>query len=275
MPDYVDLIGLTPDEIENLLADLRQQNEGAVPVDGCRRRHTRQQYNGRCIRVVLQHTGGGQQKVAMISRNISPSCISLLHGGYLNTGTMCVLQLPRPDGDAAVVLGQVRACRYLCKRIHEVGIEFLDPVDLEGVVDPQESATEATQAGPSLEGTLLCISESAAERDHIETTMTDRGLVVMTAHCLGAGLDAIRRSRKPFGIVAINLHPADESSIDCIESIRRIGYAGPIIGLTWDSNDATLRSLPTAGDLSLLSLPCADDEFIDVAHRAITRSMAA
>jgi hypothetical protein len=64
--------------------------------------------------------------------------MSLLHGKFVYDGTLCVAGLKALDGQLVPVRGKVMWCRLIAGRIHEIGIQFEEPIDLDDFVPAGE-----------------------------------------------------------------------------------------------------------------------------------------
>ena len=68
-------------------------------------------------------------------RNLSVGGLSFLHGTYLYPGTDCIIRLRTRSGAHQKVVGDVVHCRCVDGRIHEVGVAFRRPINIDAFVD--------------------------------------------------------------------------------------------------------------------------------------------
>ncbi len=85
--------------------------------------------------VLLENEQKGKRTYALIPRNLSRLGISLLHGKFVYGGTNCVVGLQAADGQVVPVRGKVIWCRLVTGRVHELGVQFEDPIDVEDFVE--------------------------------------------------------------------------------------------------------------------------------------------
>ncbi|MEW6251125.1 MAG: PilZ domain-containing protein [Planctomycetota bacterium] len=70
-------------------------------------------------------------------RNLSAGGISFLHGSFLYPGARCALALPTRAGERVALAGRIVRCRCVRGRVHEVGVAFDQPIEVERYVDTQ------------------------------------------------------------------------------------------------------------------------------------------
>ncbi|MEW6252019.1 MAG: PilZ domain-containing protein [Planctomycetota bacterium] len=99
--------------------------------------------------VMLQ---GRNTRYVVRGRNVSSSGIAFLHGDLVSPGTACTLELPTPDGGAVPVEGHVVRCRCVSGRIHEIGVQFEQPLEVEHLLQPAGAREDASgRVCPGLE----------------------------------------------------------------------------------------------------------------------------
>ena len=81
--------------------------------------------------VLLENEQKGKRTYALIPRSLSGTGISLLHGKFVYGGTNCVVGLRALDGQVVPVRGKVIWCRLVTGRVHELGVQFEGPIDVE------------------------------------------------------------------------------------------------------------------------------------------------
>ena len=90
------------------------------------------------VALIIESEQLGKRTHAVIPRNISRMGMSLLHGKFVYDGTPCVAGLKALDGQLVPVRGKVAWCRLITGRIHEIGIRFEEPIDLDDFVPSGE-----------------------------------------------------------------------------------------------------------------------------------------
>lgn len=101
------------------------------PSGSERRRAPRYLYHRGLVVVHLRQPGSTASEPYLVpTRNLSKTGVAFLHGGFIHSGTECVMHLITRDGAWQSVPGQVVRCRFVESNIHEVGVQFTDPIEL-------------------------------------------------------------------------------------------------------------------------------------------------
>jgi hypothetical protein len=74
-------------------------------------------------------------------RNISIGGIAFLHGAFVYDNVECNISLRTRDGEIVVVEGRVARCRTIHGRIHEIGVAFEKPLEIDRFVDTSRPLT--------------------------------------------------------------------------------------------------------------------------------------
>jgi hypothetical protein len=90
--------------------------------------------------VLVENERKGRRTFALAPRNLSRMGVSLLHGKFVYGGTNCVLVLHGTGGQVMPVRGKVVWCRLVTGRIHELGVELEEPIELRSYVDARAAA---------------------------------------------------------------------------------------------------------------------------------------
>lgn len=170
---------------------MEEMENGSAPRAGAEQRQsTRYRYVAREGLVV--ELDGATSRYVLRPRNLSATGISLLHGGFLYPGTGCRVLLPTLDGQEVFVPGRIVRCRSVHGRIHEVGVQFGMPIEIDMFIDTQEARVKEAPAVPP---------EAAVEYDHALVAALTRELYQFAADArprtdlirlLGRVLEALR-----------------------------------------------------------------------------------
>lgn len=85
---------------------------------------------GTSIRVEMMYSDGTRAFLLSPGRDLSESGIGVFHNSYVHTGVACIVTLRTIDGESVMRTGRVRRCIHLRGSVHEVGIQFDQPLDL-------------------------------------------------------------------------------------------------------------------------------------------------
>ncbi len=163
----VNSLGLAASALDTVLDALDQKTVAASR----RRSFVRWPFRKESVQLALIRKGQPDQLLALACRNISSQGISLLHCAYLQPGCLCGVLLPGKE--KRVVSGKVVRCEHRTGMMHEIGIQFSEPIDLREfapiTLQLKPSTLERVDAN-SLRGVLVHYCESRDER----TAMRER-----------------------------------------------------------------------------------------------------
>jgi hypothetical protein len=132
-----DILRLKPQEAAEILEAIDAKTKDSVARE--RRKWPRVPYRAAPrVAVIIESERVGKRTYALIPRNISRVGMSLLHGKFVYDGTPCVAGLKALDGQLVPVRGKVTWCRLITGRIHEIGVQFEEPIDLDDFVPAGE-----------------------------------------------------------------------------------------------------------------------------------------
>ncbi|MFM9958559.1 MAG: hypothetical protein ACKVZJ_10815 [Phycisphaerales bacterium] len=201
-----------------------------------RRAAARLEYRVRDIPLSVNHPAGGVGRYIVLGRNLSAGGISLLHSGYLHTGTECRMALTLPRGGAKTLIGKVVFCRLAAGTIHEIGVQFSDKIDLSEFASPELKRTsddpEARASIQPLRGNVLLVASSEAERRLLEARLKQTGLNPTSVDRAGAAVDQVKLL--PYVAAVIDLNLPDPGPAALVETLMAAGFLGSLVGLAGD-----------------------------------------
>lgn len=100
-----------------------------------RRKHPRMSCTDTSIQGAFRLADGIIRELRLVARNVSRGGIAIMHEGSAEPGTACNLVLPTRNGELIAIRGSVRSCRNVAVMIHEIGVEFDDPLDAESFAE--------------------------------------------------------------------------------------------------------------------------------------------
>ena len=123
----LDVLHLSDAQWRKLAGSLRSST--ARTVEKNNRRHPRIDYVGR-IGIALKYSEQHWKKFVVFSRDICPTGLGFVHGGYFHVGSECRIVLTTMDKEVLCVNGVVKRCQYLHDRLHDIGVEFKAPINV-------------------------------------------------------------------------------------------------------------------------------------------------
>ncbi len=131
--DVMESLPISLEKMHALLSDLRRRSGRQVERD--QRQFPRYRFEEPMKLVAqVQHSGGTVGHYLAQARNLSSGGIGFLHGNRLPAGTRCNIVLLQHDGEVVSIPGRVRHCTLVHDTIHEVGIEFDQPIELDSIL---------------------------------------------------------------------------------------------------------------------------------------------
>ncbi len=232
------LLARNDDELVQLVE--RLDRESKAPKNDSRRSGERFTYRAGVIPCMTFDTNGTRRQSVIYPRNISSGGISLVHRGYLHSGTEIHLVLRTRDGEPMIIKGLVRTCRHLSKMLHEIGVQFeekLDPADFcePDVIEAALAAARKHNPLPKLTGRILFVADSADEQRQFQASLASTGVSIEIAGCIGAAIDALKTKNYDVVITDDSLEAITADKL--FATLRAQSHTGPIICLTWTLTD--------------------------------------
>jgi hypothetical protein len=128
-----DSLRLTVEQQAAILNELDRR--ARISADRESRREERIFYrDAKGVLLAIAESDGTESPYLIRPRNICRTGLGFLHGGPLPPGTTCILTLPTADGDKLVVRARVAHCGPVSGEVHQVGLQFDEPIDVPRVV---------------------------------------------------------------------------------------------------------------------------------------------
>ncbi len=238
---------------------------------GPRRDAARLEYRVRDIPFSVNHPGGGVGRYIVLARNLSTGGISLLHAGYLYCGTECRLALTMPRGGAKTMIGKVVFCRLVAGQIHEIGVQFMEKIDLAEFAAPSQKRLsddpEVRAAMQPLSGNALLVTTSGAERKLLQTRLKQSGLNPTAVDRAGAAVDQIKLL--PYTVVVCELALPAPGAGELVQTLRRSGYTGAVVGIAAEESPVEYQRAIDAGMHGCIMKPIKHDAMHQVLMKAM------
>ncbi|MBT8486405.1 MAG: response regulator [Phycisphaerales bacterium] len=262
-----DLVRLTPGERNRLLNQLdREEAAQAEATPHIPQR--RWEYRRRDVAVSVEHPAGGVSRFLVCSRNLSDGGISFLHGGFLFEGSHCRVVLPRFDGSAPEVTGRVRRCCHVERFVHDVEIEFDEPIEPQMFVQSRRLQPEVgvdTVDLPDLNGAVLFVDLTESDLLLLAHQLQSTDVELTVATDRAKALEEL--GRHDFEMVLCDLNLRGDGEIDLLTGIRDAGFDGPIVLVTAETDGATIRRALESGADHMLSKPYDPVELFALMYR--------
>lgn len=253
----IDALRMTDQDHEALVAELDRSSTNSSGRD--KRRSKRLPYkNVRGLTLELTHPGGSTVRFVVKPRNISRTGLSVLHGGFIHTGTPCIVPLRSLTGKTTLVGAKVVMCRHIRGRVHELGMVFDQPIELtQFVLDADAGMPDGEHTGPitlpTLQGSVLVVDEWESDRKLIDYDLQKLGLRVTLADGGAEALGLLKAGK--FDVVITGDWLGDMSGPDLAGAIRKIGRDTPLLGIFVDAGPVQMEAAAVAGIGTIIAKP--------------------
>lgn len=262
----VDSLRLSRREQDELMAQL---STAGVAAGAERRTEERLAYQKQAGMVVQMHHPGGTVANYMVrARNLSSRGIAFLHGGFVYTGTRCVLALMTIDNKVMRVEGQVARCQHVRGHVHDIGVQFDSPIRMRDFVAGNllmGSSTELSMELPRLSGRVLYVEDSISDQELLKFHLGNAGVQVRSVSNGMAALELVKQTT--FHVVITGVWLPTMPGPQIAQALRDGGYAGPIIALTADERDRTRLEAVMRGCTMVLVKPYTVEDLIGALAR--------
>ncbi len=252
--DFTRRLRFNAAEYHEMLARIEARCGPAVNVEG--RARTRYPFPVADLPLLVDHPEGGRSRFLVFGRNISRCGMSVLHGGFIHSGSKIEIALARKVGDPLRVLGEVRHCRLFSGSCHEIGIRFeseIDPGALTGSEAEPEAAAPKRHDLPQAAGSVLVVESFAPDHLLLEHHLRLIGLSVQIAETPGAAIDAVKQQKVDAILFGLSLHGKD--GLRTLAALRSARYEGPIVLLTGVTDGDLLSQARNAGASVVMQKP--------------------
>jgi len=209
---------------------------------------------------------GTHVDLLVVPRNISQNGLAFLHGNYVHLSNQCVVNLQNAYGEVREIRGVVVRCAHVSGQVHEVGVQFNEPLlDANDFISseaaPEESATPAPPP-VQLSGKVLYVEDSSADRELASFMLTKRGVELITVENPAEALK--RDDIMQFDAVMTDCNLPDMTGPELTEAIRAKGYSAPIIAVTAEDGDQMRKTALEKGCTHVLTKPYSFDDLFRI-----------
>ncbi|CAG0995927.1 hypothetical protein PHYC_02561 [Phycisphaerales bacterium] len=239
-------LGLGPRELQALL-DFLDSTDAPGKV---RREFRRWPFRQTGVNVQFTHPGGSTTKLRLAGRNLSRGGISLLHNGFVHTGTRCEIELPRREGGPLAAPCSVTRCQHRRGMLHEIGFKFDKPVNLKEFLKPEggaELSSFENAAPQKLQGRILHVEDNALDVRIVAHYLRETNLKILTA---GNRAEAITAAAGQIDLLLVGYNLPDSKGTELVKELRGRGVTAHALIVTADpaaSMGEGLWEIPATG----------------------------
>jgi|GEM_PF-975777 len=216
----------------------------------------------------------------MLVRNLSRWGATLVHGRYIHPDSPCEILIHAENGTWHKQTGTVRHSRHIQGTIHEIGVEFDEPIDLSEFVRLtteqetlylQELAEDLPEAVDEevmqLSSRVLIADDFASDRKLFGHWLAQAGLTVST---MVDGRSAkIQIQEQIYDLLVIDYRLGEDNGVEVIKELRQGQFTAPIIAISADDSEELKASAIEAGASRFLVKPFTEEELVNTAFELI------
>jgi CheY-like chemotaxis protein len=264
-PKPIETIKLSERDKSRLLRAVEAQSAQQGSGGHGERRHLRVAYHGRSV-LITMNPMGANVRYSVVPRNLSRGGLAFIHGRFIYPQTACTVSLGANDGQVLSVEARVLRCRHIGGIMHEVSLQFEEPIDLEQFVPlspeqaeahSQERAEHEADKPVHLEdganARVLLVDDFAADRKLLGLHLRKQGMTVVDAEDRAAGLRMLERETYDLAVIDLNL--GREDGLELVRQLRANGFAAPLIAVSADDTEQLQARAMEAGANAFLAKP--------------------
>jgi len=259
---FYDALRLGEAERRELLSVLDSRR--STPRGADLREEERLDYTLKGLIVQMRHPGGSCINYLVRPRNISVGGIGFLHGSFCYTGTPCELSLRTVDGKRELVGGRVVRCQHLQGLVHEVGVKFNEPIDLDkhvgSFVRSEHGLSPATRL-PRFQGRVLYVEDCVDDQQLLGFYLEATGATLALAPDGEQAIELL--GRESFDLVITGLWLPGMSGLDLMAQVRQTSPDTPVVVLTADHTDGSLSQAREAGAAAVMTKPYCLEQLVE------------
>jgi CheY-like chemotaxis protein len=210
------------------------------------------------LEVLMLHPGGNMVSIRVACRNISRGGICVLHNSYMHTGSECRVMLVHPVRGVTPIQGKVVRCQHRAGLIHELGISFKKPLEVQEYLrpDPMSNTFSLERVdAKDLRGRMLLIDPSENERSTLTHFLKETSLGVDGVGSLAEAVLACEGA----DVVVASLTVTDGEPATVVETLRKSGYNGPVVFVAPDASPQTRARVAGAKGQAIIVQPLTQD----------------
>jgi len=236
-------VRLSRAEIESLL---NQLDTSDTECDKDRSKRTSERHvfrHHQCkLGLVKDYQGVAQAKVFYVTfRNLSEGGICCLYNGFIHESARCFVELPKVSGGQVRVNGTVRRCQYVADGMHEVGIQFDEPIVIDEYIRLMQKLL------------ILVVDDDKDARRLAKHYLSG---INATIHEAEQGKQAVQYAESlPFNLVLMDLDMPEMNGADAIQHMRNAGFDGTVAAVTAVMKPAEHEHCLLAGADTIIQKP--------------------
>ena len=226
-----------------------------------KRTHARWPFRRISVELEVQHPGGSATRLKVATRNLSRGGVSVLHSMYLHSASRCTIHLPTITGEVRGVPGTIARCTHRGGRVHEVGLQFDQLIDLRHFYDRRTAARMISLErvdSQRLRGLAACCTRGDSEYHLIRSLLAETNVSLRRVDIASlAGVDALADA----DLLIIGQSQAGESGTKTLKAIRERGVGIGAVLLATDMDTLADEGFFDLSDVALAATPLTRSAF--------------
>lgn len=201
--------------------------------------------------VHLKHRQAGSQGVIIrvACRDISKGGMSIVHNAYIHPGSPCALVLTHQRHGPEVVQGRIVRCQHRGGMLHELGIQFDRPIDVEDYL-PTEPV-EPAEAHP-LRGVALVLHEQEDLANKLRRLLAGTEVRVNWARTLDEAVQCLHGRCE---WMLMPERPGGQGPAEFIDRVRAVRSDVPVLVLAEEGRTPERSEAMAAGASGWITRP--------------------
>ncbi|MFT5422996.1 MAG: CheY-like chemotaxis protein [Phycisphaerales bacterium] len=221
-------LGLRDRELTQLLGSLETASKSAPsnPID---REFSRWPFPSTSVPVTLIHPGGNEVGLRLACRNLSRGGVGLLHAAFVHPGSRLAIDLPRRTGGEQRIEGTVARCLHREGIIHEVGVQFDEPIAIRDFIRPDlfEGWLSYERIDPSqIEGSLIHVEPEPMDQKIVRHFLRETRVRIRS---FATGAEALASARSGTDLILCEQTLNDMSGPEFIRALREQQNQSPVV----------------------------------------------
>lgn len=224
-----------------------------------RRVFERYQFRDRVIVMKVMPPGGGLVEFVVGTLDLSMGGLAVVHTSFAHIGTRVFIELPRIDDQPEQILGTIVRCTHRRGTIHEIGIQFDQPIDMalfsSDAAVMNRFSVERVDPG-QLQGCMVHVEPSAVDRKVVANALSESMMRIRVASSIEEAMPLVKDR---LDILICEYHLDDGTAVELIQKAREAECFVPTIVLTADTSASVAQALQASAVDRVLTKPCGED----------------
>lgn len=224
--------------------------------------------------LTLLGDNGSRTRFSVIGRDLSRWGASVIHGRYVYPATRCELMVKSLDDAWHTRLGEVYHVQHIQGMIHNIGVQFEEPIDLSEFVNlsPDEETRHLQELAEDMPdgdddaivqvaNRVLVVDDFASDRKLFSYWLTRAGMDVTSVGDPKSAREHVEEGE--YHLLIVDGRLGEESGPELIKQLRNSQFVAPIIGVSASDDGEAEHNALSAGANCFLCKPFTSDQLVE------------